>query len=109
MDQRTTQAGPFQILSWSFLFLLVVPPLLLTGCSDSASPTEPSGDGASNVPSLPVPVAGGELFTSVGSGVVHSCGVTMDARLLCWGLNWTGQLGDGSTSGSSTPVAVAAP
>ena len=50
--------------------------------------------------SLPVPVA------SVGAGSIHSCGLTVTGNAYCWGFNDFGQLGDGSTTGSLTPVLV---
>ena len=50
--------------------------------------------------SLPPPVA------SVGAGSIHSCGLTVTGDAYCWGFNDFGQLGDGSTTGSPTPVLV---
>ena len=40
------------------------------------------------------------------SGGSHNCAVLEDMTARCWGLNDHGQLGDGTTFGSSTPVAV---
>ena len=50
--------------------------------------------------SLPPPVA------SVGAGSIHTCGLTVTGNAYCWGFNDFGQLGDGSTTGSLTPVLV---
>jgi alpha-tubulin suppressor-like RCC1 family protein len=44
----------------------------------------------------PVPVAGGLTFHHVSAGVYHTCGTTTDDRAFCWGMNRTGQLGDGT-------------
>jgi alpha-tubulin suppressor-like RCC1 family protein len=46
---------------------------------------------------LPVAVAGDISFRSISAGDLHTCGVTMDGRVLCWGANFMGQLGTDST------------
>jgi alpha-tubulin suppressor-like RCC1 family protein len=45
---------------------------------------------------------------SVSSGGRGACAVRADGTLWCWGYNNSGQLGDGATTNSSAPVAVAA-
>jgi alpha-tubulin suppressor-like RCC1 family protein len=42
----------------------------------------------------------------VAAGYVHSCAVTAAGGVRCWGENGDGQLGDGTTTGRSLPVAV---
>jgi alpha-tubulin suppressor-like RCC1 family protein len=56
----------------------------------------------------PVAVSGGHTFQSVSAGHYHTCGVTTDDDAYCWGYNYYGQLGTGSTSPwrQPTPVAV---
>jgi alpha-tubulin suppressor-like RCC1 family protein len=59
--------------------------------------------------STPLAVAGGLAFASLTAGGNHSCALTSGGAAYCWGQNQYGQLGDGSTSHRSTPVAVANP
>ncbi len=55
----------------------------------------------------PVLVSGGLRFTVVTPGAGgHTCGVTTSREVYCWGSNGNGQLGDGTTNGSPTPVRV---
>lgn len=63
--------------------------------------------------SSPLPVAvdtsgelAGRAVTKVFAGVIHSCALTSDARLWCWGGNENGQLGDDTFTDSTRPVAV---
>jgi alpha-tubulin suppressor-like RCC1 family protein len=44
----------------------------------------------------PVAVRGGLKFVSLAAGDDHSCGVTIDNSVFCWGLNDSGQLGSHS-------------
>ncbi|KAF8058349.1 UVR8 [Scenedesmus sp. PABB004] len=69
------------------------------------------GDGSTRDSSVPVPVKwpGGAPLTGVASiaaGGAHTCARLNDGTALCWGSNWAGQLGDGSTGDSSVPVPV---
>lgn len=61
-----------------------------------------AGCGSSNVVQpLPSP------FASVAAGLLHSCGLLSDGTAFCWGDNEFGQLGDGTQSTRTSPVAVA--
>ena len=45
-------------------------------------------------------------FASLTAGFLHTCGVTIAGAAYCWGANGYGQLGDYTSTSSSTPVAV---
>jgi hypothetical protein len=56
-----------------------------------------------------VPLAGtatAALVQSVSAGGLHTCAVKTDHTLWCWGSNFYGQLGDGSTTNRTAPVQV---
>jgi alpha-tubulin suppressor-like RCC1 family protein len=54
----------------------------------------------------PVAVLGGHEFQSISAGVMHTCGVRRDCAAFCWGWNWLGQLGDGSTTAHFEPAQI---
>ena len=45
-------------------------------------------------------------IVAVAVGGSHTCAITEAQQLKCWGENFSGQLGDGSSTNSSTPVDV---
>jgi alpha-tubulin suppressor-like RCC1 family protein len=55
--------------------------------------------------SLPV----GTVATAISAGYGHDLALTSSGALYAWGLNASGQLGNGSTTSSATPVLVALP
>lgn len=55
----------------------------------------------------PVLVGGGHAFVQIDAGLSHSCGLTESGAAYCWGVNSSGQLGNGSTTSSAAPVVVA--
>lgn len=57
-------------------------------------------------PAAPVRVAGDQHFAAVSAGAYHACGVAVDGAVYCWGDNRDGQLGDGTTTASQSPVRV---
>ena len=50
--------------------------------------------------------SGGGLATALAMGQGHACAIVTGGAVDCWGLNSNGQLGNGNTTNSSTPVAV---
>ncbi|HEY1085289.1 MAG TPA: hypothetical protein VGE34_01010 [Candidatus Saccharimonadales bacterium] len=70
------------------------------------------GDGTSTTRTTPVAVAQGAMpagatFRQISTGGSYSCGIASDNKAYCWGFNSSGQLGDGTTTTRTTPVAVA--
>jgi alpha-tubulin suppressor-like RCC1 family protein len=60
------------------------------------------GDGRTT----PVAVAEGWTFSALATSGSHTCALATSGAAYCWGNNVAGQLGDGSTTNSATPVAV---
>jgi hypothetical protein len=69
------------------------------------------GNGTTTNSSIPVAVSlpSGTTVIAVAAGLSHSLAVTSSGQVLAWGLNSRGQLGNGTTTNSSTPVAVSLP
>lgn len=54
----------------------------------------------------PTVVSGGIQFTAISVGESHTCGLSTDGTGYCWGRNFWGELGNGTTIDSSIPVNV---
>ncbi len=55
----------------------------------------------------PASVVGGFRFSGLRTGARHTCGIALQSNAaICWGLNSSGQLGDGTTTTSPSPVSV---
>jgi alpha-tubulin suppressor-like RCC1 family protein len=69
------------------------------------------GDGSLTSSLVPVPVdlPAGTRVIAIAAGDYHNLALTSDGRLVAWGYNAWGQLGDGSTADSPVPVPVELP
>jgi alpha-tubulin suppressor-like RCC1 family protein len=65
------------------------------------------GDGSTVNRTTPVSVSGLTAgVVAMAGGGAHSCAVTSAGAVKCWGANGSGQIGDGSRVGRSTPAAL---
>jgi alpha-tubulin suppressor-like RCC1 family protein len=65
------------------------------------------GNGTTAGSTTPVAASlNGTTITAVSAGGLHSLALTSTGSALAWGYNSNGQLGDGTNTGSTTPVAV---
>ncbi|MGH7434356.1 MAG: RCC1 domain-containing protein [Polyangiaceae bacterium] len=64
------------------------------------------GHDSSSSSSVPAAVSGLSGVTAIGSGNGFHCAVESDGTVWCWGDNSSGDLGNGTTDNSMTPVRV---
>ena len=67
------------------------------------------GDGTINDTDTPTAVQGMHTFESIVAGVGHTCGLTTEGFLYCWGRNFNGNIGDGTKDDRLVPTRVLRP
>jgi alpha-tubulin suppressor-like RCC1 family protein len=67
------------------------------------------GSTAARSQATPVAVAGGLRFRSIAAGGQHTCAVTEQGEVYCWGFGGFGQLGNGGVTDHPSSVRVTAP
>jgi len=69
------------------------------------------GNGTKTNVSVPTEITGdlitGETVTQIAAGNAHSCALTADGSLFCWGSNLDGELGNRFTTTTNEPILVA--
>ncbi len=75
---------------------------------DSFAATGNVGDGTTYSRDSMVHVDPTTTYLSVSFGTRHTCGITTGNILKCWGSNFDGQLGDGTTISRYTPTIIGA-
>lgn len=77
-----------------------------------ANATGQLGDGTTTAKYVPTLVSGGYTYKSItvngynSNGYMNTCAIALTGNAYCWGYNNNGQLGNGTTTQSTTPVLV---
>jgi alpha-tubulin suppressor-like RCC1 family protein len=81
--------------------LLPLLALSAAACGSEDSVAGPSESGAALATAAALPA-----FAQIATGAEHTCAVTRGGLIYCWGYNFFGQLGDGTTQSRLRPVLV---
>jgi hypothetical protein len=76
--------------------------------SNNAGKLGKGSSGSSNVPVAVAAPTGGTVlvFSNLGAGNNHTCGLTTTGAAYCWGQGTSGELGNGASVASDVPVPV---
>jgi alpha-tubulin suppressor-like RCC1 family protein len=104
---ESAQGGVVYTRRKVWIFSIFAAGLLLNlGCSEDVSGPNSQEEGS---PSAALATAAAPLsFANIYVGPTHTCGVTTTNLAYCWGLNYFGQLGNGSFGAAVTSRPVAA-
>lgn len=73
-------------------------------CWGSNEDGQVGGGSSTGTQNSPLHIDSGVTYLSVASGDMHTCAITTDNKLKCWGRNEYGQLGLGDTSERTSPT-----
>jgi alpha-tubulin suppressor-like RCC1 family protein len=92
-------SSPRLAVPFHLLLMLVILGLLVFGAVVSAQEADPH----STTADFTIPL---QNITQVKAGGIHTCALSTDGEVTCWGYNEQGQVGSGTTMTSSLPIEV---